>query len=241
MSFANSLVRALRSLLAAVLDLLLPLTCAGCRAPSGPLCGACLARLDRRPVRCRSRPGCPPVWTAGPYAGLDRRVLLAFKEQGTDDLAAPLGARVAAAYAAAGWAGPDTLLVPVPGRGPPRGPVARLAYACAAAAGGDSAGRVAELLRYRHRVRRQVGLGRADRRANRHGVLTAAGAAAGRSGSRAVVVDDVLTTGATVAEATRALRAEGIRVMGAVVLAERLPPHLSAQGAERSPRFYEPS
>ncbi|RKS05353.1 putative amidophosphoribosyltransferase [Nocardiopsis sp. Huas11] len=238
---SNRLAQALRALLAAVLDLLLPLTCAGCGGPSGPLCGACLARLDRRPVRCRPRTGCPPVWTAGPYAGLDRRVLLAFKEHGTDDLAAPLGARVAAAYTAAGWADPGTLLVPVPGRGPPRGPVVRLAHACAAAAGGDPAGRVAELLRYRRRVRRQVGLGRADRRANRHGILTAAGRCDGRAGSRAVVVDDVLTTGATIAEATRALRAEGIGVVGAVVLAERLPPPLSAQGEERSPRFYEPS
>ena len=241
MSFVNRLVRALRAVLAAVLDLLLPLACAGCRGPAGPLCSDCLARLDRRPVRCRPRNGCPPVWAAGPYAGLDRRVLLAFKERGTDDLAAPLGARVAAAYAAAGWARPDTLLVPVPGRGPPRGPVARLAHACVAAAGGDRAGRVAELLRYGRRTRPQVGLGRAARRANRHGVLTAAWTPAARRGCRAVVVDDVLTTGATVAEATRALRAEGIRVVGAVVLAERLSPHLSAQGAERSSRFYEPS
>jgi predicted amidophosphoribosyltransferase len=236
----DRLVRALRALLTAVLDLLLPLTCAGCRGPSGPLCGDCLARLDRRPVRCLPRPGCPPVWAAGPYAGLDRRVLLAFKENGTDDLVAPLGARVAAAYTAAGWAGPDTLLVPVPGRGPPRWPVTRLAHACVAAAGGDSAGRVAPLLRYRLRARRQVGLGRAERRTNRHGVFTAAGASAGEGGNRAVVVDDVLTTGATIAEAARALRAEGIRVVGAVVLAERLSPHLSAEGAERSPRFYEP-
>ncbi|MEV2273961.1 phosphoribosyltransferase family protein [Nocardiopsis sp. NPDC049922] len=217
--------RVLERLFAVLLDLLLPQPCAACSGTPGPLCGDCRTLLERRPRQCAPRPGCPPVWAAGPYAGLDRRVLLAFKEGGVDALAAPLGARLAAVYAATGWSGPDTLLVPVPGRGPPwrrSGPVDRLAGVCLERSGG--AGWVVPLLRYRRRARPQVGLGRAERLTNRRGAFAADPGAVGGGvgpGLRAVVVDDVLTTGATVAEATRALRSAGVPVAGAVVLAER--------------------
>ncbi|WP_150239110.1 ComF family protein [Nocardiopsis quinghaiensis] len=236
----------LRRTLAALLDLLLPHPCAGCAGPSGPLCGGCLAVLERRPHRCAPRPGCPPVWAAGPYAGHHRRVLLAYKEGGADALATPLGARLAAAHTASGLAAPDTLLIPVPGRGPPhdpRAPVTRLTLTCLAGAGGADAGRMVPLLRYRGRPRRQAGLGRAERLANRVGAFVADRPEASGTalGGAAVVVDDVLTTGATVAEATRALRVRGIRVTGAIVLAERLPGRApgGAEGGTR--RFYEPT
>ncbi|WP_159940893.1 MULTISPECIES: ComF family protein [unclassified Nocardiopsis] len=226
------LLGAPRRLFDALLDLLLPQPCAGCAAPSGPLCAPCLALLDRRPHLCAPRPGCPPVWAAGPYAGRHRRVLLTYKEGRCDALAGPLGERLAAAYTASGLAARDTLLVPVPGRGPPhdpRAPVARLARACLAGAGGPRAGRVVPLLRHRRPVRRQAGLGRAARLANRAGAFVAdpppgdvlPPSARGSGAGEVVVVDDVLTTGATVAEAVRALRARGLRVRGAVVLAER--------------------
>ncbi|NKY97518.1 ComF family protein [Nocardiopsis alborubida] len=247
---------ALRWILGALLDLLLPQPCAACAGPSGPLCADCLTALRRRPHRCAPRPGCPPVWAAGPYAGRHRRVLLTYKEGGADALAAPLGGWLTAAYTASGLARPDTLLVPVPGRGPPgdpRAPVTRLARACLAEAGGAGAGRVAPLLRHRSRSRRQAGLGRAERLANRAGTLVAdrplprapAAVPGTGAGGVAVVVDDVLTTGATVAEATRALRARGIAVAGAVVLLERLPGVVggpsSEEEADGARRFYESS
>ncbi|MEV6817374.1 ComF family protein [Nocardiopsis dassonvillei] len=250
----------LRWILGALLDLLLPQPCAACAGPSGPLCAHCLTALRRRPHRCAPRPGCPPVWAVGPYAGRHRGVLLTYKEGGADALAAPLGGWLAAAHTASGLARPDTLLVPVPGRGPPgdpRAPVTRLARACLAQAGGAGAGRLAPLLRYRGRPRRQAGLGRDERLANRAGTLVAdrplpraldaaPGARPGpEAGGAAVVVDDVLTTGATVAEATRALRARGIPVAGAVVLLERLPGSGGGPFREKEAggarRFYEPS
>lgn len=232
---------ALRRPFAALLELLLPQPCAGCSGPSGPLCPACWRVLDRRPRRCRPRPGCPPVWAAGPHAGYNRRVLLAYKEGGMHALATPLGERLAATYAASGWPAPGALLVPVPGRGPQyprRGPVRRLSEVCLARAGGAAAGRVAPLLRYRCRARRQVGLGRAERLANRAGVFSVTPEPRGAGGAVAVVVDDVLTTGATIAEATRALRAAGVRVVGAIVLADRLPEVSNRGRPERAGRFY---
>lgn len=237
MRLVSALGTALRWLYAAFLELLLPHPCAGCAGPDGPLCAECRSLLWRRPRRCAPRPGCPPMWAAGPHGGYDRRVLLAFKEGGADALAVPLGERLARVYAASGWAGADTLLVPVPGRSTSSGsgPVARLTEFCVAASGGAVAGRAVPLLRHRGRVRRQVGLGRAERLRNRAGVFVSERPPARAVGAPAVVVDDVVTTGATVAEAARALRAVRVRVVGAIVLNESLT--LGDSGGAR--RFYE--
>ncbi len=58
---------------------------------------------------------------------------------------------------------------------------------------------------------------------------------AGVAGRRCIIVDDVLTTGATLAEAARALHLSGAVVAGAVVLAATRPPD-SAGGGTRTRR-----
>ncbi|GAB3703919.1 ComF family protein [Nocardiopsis oceani] len=265
----SRVVRALTALVHALLELLLPVPCAGCGGPGGPLCGHCRTVLEGRPRPCVPRAHCPPVWAAGPYAGYGRRVLLAYKERADGQLAEVLGERLAAAYLASGWAAPDTLLVPVPARGGPgarNGPVSRLARLCALRSGGAASATVAPVLRYRRNVRPQVGLGRAERLVNRRGAFTVrpeprsgrcarwavrggpgSGEGASRAtevrGRRVVIVDDVVTTGATIADAARALREEGARVAGAVVLAERSRPTALAApvtGERPERRFYKP-
>ncbi|MER2135557.1 MAG: phosphoribosyltransferase family protein [Arthrobacter sp.] len=76
----------------------------------------------------------------------------------------------------------------------------------------------------------QKGLGAGARRRNVHGSMTAGGPGTLR-GTSVLVADDVLTTGATLAEAVRALRAAGAEVVSAAVIAAVRAP---APGAEPS-------
>ncbi|WP_067963442.1 ComF family protein [Nocardiopsis trehalosi] len=211
--------------LSALTGLLLGERCAGCARPGPLLCPPCAAALRSPPRRCRGRPGCPPVWAAGPYADPHRAVLLEFKERRARALAAPLGARLARAVAAAHGGRGAPVLVPVPARPGARrrrgyDPVLLLARAAARHHGGRRPARVAPVLRHRRHVADQVGLDRPGRRANLAGALEARPDPPPRAGP-VVVVDDVVTSGATLAEAARALRAAGWPVAGAAVVADR--------------------
>jgi predicted amidophosphoribosyltransferase len=71
-------------------------------------------------------------------------------------------------------------------------------------------------LGHQRRVADQAGLTAADRATNLSGALRVR---QDLRGLRVVVVDDVITTGATLAEAARALRAAGAEVPAAAVIA----------------------
>ncbi|HZG06462.1 MAG TPA: phosphoribosyltransferase family protein [Streptomyces sp.] len=217
-------------------DLVLPTDCAGCGLPRAGLCARCRELLrGARARRVRPRPappGLPPVYAALAYADEARAVLLAHKERGALRLAAPLGGVLAGAVrAAAGAAGPAAaggplLLVPVPSarravaaRG--HDPVRRTALAAAGELrrGGRPA-RVLPVLRQRRFVADQSGLTAGQRWANLAGALgTVAGAERLLGDGPVVVVDDLVTTGASLAEAARALAGAGGSVAGAAVVA----------------------
>ncbi|NLU67399.1 ComF family protein [Streptomyces sp. HNM0574] len=220
--------------------LVLPADCAGCGLPCrrGQLCESCTALLTRAPPRrvrpARPLPGLPPVHAALTYADEARAVLLAHKERGALGLAAPLGTALARAVRAAVTAasGPPgaLVLVPVPSA---RTAVARRGHdparriAAAAARELRRAGlpaRVLPVLRQRRPTADQAGLDAAQRRANLGGALEAHPGgllrAATAGGGRTVLVDDVLTTGASLAEAARATGvADGAAGAGAPVAA----------------------
>ncbi|MFJ9829336.1 ComF family protein [Streptomyces sp. NPDC101160] len=211
-----------------VAGLVLPVSCGGCGRPRTALCPPCEAELTGSgPGRVRPVPepaGLPVVHAAAPYEGAVREVLLAHKERGALPLAGPLGAALAGAVVAAagGLGGPGDgplLLVPVPSsrrsvRARGHDPTRRIALAAAGRLRrAGPAARVLPALRQRRWVADQSGLGAGERLANLAGALeVAAGAArlldeAERAGGRVVLVDDLMTTGASLAEAARALAA----------------------------------
>lgn len=150
-----------------------------------------------------------------------RRAILAYKERGRTSLSRPLGDVLAFTVTRAladssvplpGPGEPGLVLVPVPsGRRAVRSrghdPVGRLAARAALAlnATGTRTG-LAPVLTQVRRVADQAGLDSAARAANLTGSLRCRRPLSGRS---VVIVDDVVTTGATLAEAVRAVRAAG--------------------------------
>ncbi|MFJ4715804.1 ComF family protein [Streptomyces sp. NPDC088785] len=202
-------------------DLVLPTQCAGCGRSRTPLCARCAQAVrGAGPGRVRPTPppaGLPVVHAAAPYDGAVRAVLLAHKERGALGLARPLGEALAGAVRAGlprGGAG-AVALVPVPSapravRARGHDPTRRLAYAAAAGLRRDGvAVRVLAVLRQRRAVADQSGLDARQRRANVSGALEVLGGADGLLAEvgRIVLVDDLMTTGASLAEAARAIRA----------------------------------
>jgi predicted amidophosphoribosyltransferase len=214
--------------LAALLDLVLPQPCAGCGAPAA-WCSSCahlLAEAARSPLG-ETRPdpvpqGFPRAATAAVYDGAVRAALLAHKERGRLALVRPLGRALAAAVVALDpprgfvLAAVPSSRIAVRQRGHDH--ALRLARSAARALGGPGRPvRVLPLLRPARRVGDQSGLDAAARAANLAGAFQVCRQVP--VGTCVIVVDDVVTTGATLAEATRALTAAGIRLHGAATVA----------------------
>jgi len=209
--------------LGAVLDLVLPVDCGGCGVPATRWCGACAAAMRVRAdephlFTPRLDPGVP-VFALGRYAGPRRRAVVALKEHGRRDLAAPLAQALAAGLERMlGWGvlGRPITVVPAPTRRAAarrRGgdPVARIAAAAAAGAGLG----FAPVLRTAGPARDSVGLGVAGRERNIAGRVRMAGPLTGE----VVLVDDIVTTGATAREAVRALACGGAAVSAVLTVA----------------------
>ena len=156
-----------------------------------------------------------PVFSLGRYAGARRNAIVAVKEHGRADLIRPLGAALAAGCAQLlPWGVLDAPLtvVPAPTRrlaARRRGgdPVTRMALA---ATSGDRDVSVVPALRMKALVRDSVGLSSAARQRNVAGRVRLRGAAEGFAGD-VLVVDDIVTTGATAAESVRVLQTSGAR------------------------------
>lgn len=236
----------LPTLALAALDLLFPAVCPLCASRLGagrrdPVCGACWVSFARlTPPLCEvcglpvpsesgaaACPACreavPPfdyARAAAAYGGGVREAIHGLKFGGRRSLARPLGDLMAEQEVAALTDAPDAL-VPVP-----------LARTRERERGFNQAALLAERLgeargfrvrpRWLVRLRAttpQSDLTAAARRANVAGAFAAAPAVAGR---HVLLIDDVITTGATVGECARALRAAGARRVGVLAVARVL-------------------
>lgn len=213
-------------------DLVLGSRCVGCDRPGRALCPTCrTACVDRAagatphwPTPCP--PGLVPPYAVGEYADVLRALVLAHKERRVLALARPLGELLAGAVTAAAPRGP-LVLVPVPSRATTvrqRGHDPTLTMTRVAAGLLGPPARAARLLRLRPGVVDQAGLDAAGRAANLAGSMTVPADVVRHLARRCprahvVVCDDVLTTGATLREAQRALEAAGVPVHAAAVVA----------------------
>jgi ribosomal subunit interface protein len=214
----------LLGVLRALVDLVLPAPCGGCGAtlpPGAALCAACTETLAR-PLPAPERPDLPPAMALAPYTGPARHAVIAYKERGRRDLAVPLAEALGEALTRLTGDDGDCVLVPAPSR-----------PGAARVRGGDHMLRIAHRLEragHGHALRAlalsrgardSVGLDAAARAANlaahlrvRPGSLSGLPARHGP----VVLLDDVLTTGATAVACAAALEAAGLPVDLVLVL-----------------------
>lgn len=173
--------------------------CPRCAAPCDSEIGLCLECQDRAPAQLGT-----VAW--GEYDGALRAAVLGLKARRRDELAEPLGQRLAARIAVEDWARELELVSHIPSH-----PLRTLRRGWPAAASlarvvGRELGLPARALLARRGLRRQAGRSRAERAALPRRTFRVRRSVRGR---RLLVVDDVTTTGTTLNRAAEALMAAG--------------------------------
>ena len=247
-------MRALGSGVDPLLDLVVGSECVGCARPGRMLCHPCRALL---PVRARvcwpqpTPPGLVTPWSVADYDGAVRAMIVGHKDRGQFAFRRVLAGLLAAAVRGALAACDDSVvLVPVPSRPgsarrrgyDPMGTLVRLVAAQLRAESYDAT--TAPLLVSSPWVVDQAGLSANERARNLAGSMSCPSPglsrlARRRARARVLLCDDVITTGATAAEARRALDAVGLSPIAvATIAATRRRTTIEMGGAllSRAPR-----
>lgn len=212
----------------AAADLVLGARCAGCAEPAFGLCAVCATTLRELAPVAVSRPvaGFPRTVAAGPYHAELRRVVLAAKERQALIQLPLLSRLLTGAVAELLMCGETRLpvtLVPVPSvraRVIERGIDLTAALAAGASRRLRRCGvevRVVRAIRLVREPDDQAGLGRRERITNSQGAYRCVPRLLAGS---VIVIDDVVTTGATLAAVSTALRTAGWTPFGAATVAQ---------------------
>ena len=240
--------RWLRSWTTAATDLVFPPACAFCNEPSPPLedgtllCKLCVSHLAHRqqslcprcglpaPAATPSEGACPDcraikhsfcaVRSLGFYENHVREAVLKIKHHSWEHLAMALGRRLGAVAADSPFPEPPDLVVPIPMHWLQRlyrgtSAAETLARALASASDWPFAG---DLLRCLKMTKTQSQLTAPERRKNVKGAY-AASRSYDISGARILLVDDVITTGATCDSAAKVLVESGATTVYAISVA----------------------
>lgn len=218
----------LRRTASQALDAALPAACAGCGREGPPLCEACAPALDRRldapagvPIGLPGELPAPLLqldWCA-PFSGAVRSALHAIKYGGEQRLAEPLGAAIARRWARVGVGTDIVTHVPVHAdRARSRG--YDQAQLIARAAARHLGLPYAPLLTRQRATIAQFDLDRGDRAANVAGAFLAdPGRMPSPVGRWVLLIDDVITTGATLGACAESLERAGALGTSAITVA----------------------
>lgn len=205
-----------------IADVVLSRACAGCGRFGATVCPECWSRIvDVHVPALEDWPPDVACWAGSPYDGLTRDLIVEHKERGALTVTSALAGLLALACAMAVPTGP-IVLVPIPAHAQSvrrRGfdSLGLITEHCVRHL--VASGRGATVAPVLHRIRdegRQVGRAR---RARQAAVSSSMQANAARLRSPAILVDDVITSGATMKEAIRALTAAGVTPAGAATIA----------------------
>jgi ComF family protein len=212
------------NLLDYLLDLLLPCRCVICRSTGLALCQNCASQLtpSARAVTRFDLHG----WAASDYGTSEKILIKAFKEDGITALAPILVQLMKPAFQCLidemSTQIDDVWLVPAPSSSVnfrKRGYLPSLILARQLNRAIGSTFTVKAALRFERSVADQSGLSVEQRSSNLVGSMVASASVSGR---RVILIDDVVTTGATLVEAARAIAEAGGEVAGFLTFSETI-------------------